>query len=400
MSILKMQQGGYVPAADNTARKPVNRYTKRYTGDREDLILKKDKDNKNVTIGAVTGKQYGESTPQSGAIELDNDTMMAVTGVGGAIRGGQALIPAILDEVTMGGRSILKGVGKKLNGYKVTVNGHSPFDLQKISNANKKAFAYHSKVNSPANIQKMRELDKANGNNDLITSLQSWNKKFKDNPENPLNISMENFDDNLLNGQAGVTQVGEQNRAAEALRLNKSYDEVNKAKALNQPYGDRYVTLSKKLSKQKYYDVIAHEGKHDRTGGYALIGDTQKNDIQRAFKSESEFVNGKLNNNPSLSNNELNILAEEHEYLTIPTEVDAHLGTNLKDELVNTEVLKNVTDDVTPQMLNYAMVDSPTMSRYAGLIKDRNAFADMINRLTYTGTGIGTGYSKLKSNNK
>jgi hypothetical protein len=71
-------------------------------------------------------KSYVDKQPQSGAIELDNNTMTAMMGVGAAMKMGQAFIPAVLDEVTMGGSSLAKGLTK--NAYKLNPYRYKPAD--------------------------------------------------------------------------------------------------------------------------------------------------------------------------------------------------------------------------------------------------------------------------------
>lgn len=357
-------------------------------------------------------QRFAKKQPASGAVELDNTTMTAMMGVGIGMRFGQPFLASLADEVTMGGASLGKGLIKglkRLSPIKIKTTNNPDADfiafqtrLDRTKIANKEALIYHAKVNSPENIKKMEALDLENGNNNLIISLKNWNKKFTEHSADPLNISVRKLDpdDRLLgrepSGISGENRNPFNYRAHLEMNSGLSEEGIDRAVAIAQRHEDRFVHLNKTLDPSDYKHTVPHEGKHDRTGGNTLVSKSIKKDKDDAFWSDEEMTINNLNLNSSLTTNELDQLNTSYSYLTTDTEIDAYLGTNFKDELVEAGLIKNVTDDITTRKLyslplHAAIKELPTFRKYSGFIRNDKAFVKMVNKLAYSGTGVGIG---------
>jgi len=95
-------------------------------------------------------EKYGTSEyPQSGQIDIDNtyDPVMLAAGVGMSVKLGQRLLPAIIDELTMGGRSIVKGGINLAKGSRKATAGVNAFE--------KPAKTFNGNVDDLSNISNL-----------------------------------------------------------------------------------------------------------------------------------------------------------------------------------------------------------------------------------------------------
>ncbi len=355
------------------------------------------------------GTKIDPNNPQSGQIDLDNtfDPVFMAASAGGSLYSGaikatlRNTVGALADEVTMGGSSLLKGGAKLVKGSAKEIElsaGLKKFQehSDKTEFAKKEALAYYRKVNTPENIAKVKALDAANNNTDLMYSLNNWNKKFETNPGNPLSISITKLEPHSQLG--GRVPAGISGRTIDGNIASFSLQHtggMNQAKAdrlvaLWQRPKDRHIDIDTRIKTENYRNIITHEGKHDRTGGDALIGKTQKKDIEDAFYTDDEYIAEHLKFEKNATIDELNELNTNHEYYTTGTEVDAYLGTNFKDELVDAGLIGEVTDNISVDILNEAASRHlGVIDKYYHLIKDEDAFVKMVNKLAYAGTGVG-----------
>jgi len=130
------------------------------------------------------------------------------------------------------------------------------------------------------------------------------------------------------------------------------------------------------------YNVLSHELKHDITMGDTLLDQKTKDAIASVFKNNSD-VPFKYNKPNYLKDGRT-----EYEYLTTPTEFQAYLGTNLRDQLKNAGYINDVLDDLPLDILDKVNIKKiPVLERYLPLIADKRKLIKIINMTPYVGAG-------------
>ena len=262
----------------------------------------------------------------------------------------------------IGGRLI-----SRLANYKKLSNA------DKLKEAIKKGKAYIDEAADPRNLDRARKLDKRGTVKDvirqepLIRHLKTRSDMVSDNP---LNTSVRKL-------EGGV-------------RGRATY------------WPEKETALSSKLPLKAYEKVIAHEGKHFRTAGKMFISKPLKKQIKKGMFSRDDVYKVAVEKNKSFWNYPQygEDLMREHHYLSTPTEFDAFVGTNLKQELVDLGYINSVHDKVSSEVLKKAIESkkSSVLKRYNPFIKDYKEFRKALNMSTYGILPVAVGGKAIKQN--
>ena len=149
--------------------------------------------------------------------------------------------------------------------------------------------------------------------------------------------------------------------------------------------------LNRESPINRIYNVMSHEGKHSFTYSDDFIPKSYKDEIFDAIETSAEYFNNskkRLVDKGAFTESAHVDNINAHKYLSTPTEVQAFLGTNLKDELKHAKLINSIHDNVTIAMID-KLIDKGVLSSYKNIIKDKKKLVNLINKTPYAlGAGI------------
>jgi hypothetical protein len=309
----------------------------------------------------------------------------------------------------------------KLNALNKTINNFKPEYLEKLElpnidygqfikkpnyfipdafdkNLKKEAFNYQKITEDPRYIERAKNLDKE-FNTNFEEKLNQFHNKGNSENKNittkqqdyfPHNISTANEIPYEMDGEKlDALGISKNSYLGKMKFLSKEIDEnqINKFHP-----DDREIIINKKRGIDENIDTrgtIHHELKHNWT-----------NTLKDAPKYQDFLKEGVI---PKEANDFLP--RKNYDYYTNPTEIDAHLHTNFRDEMVKKGYLKDHFDNLTKDNLDKFIKENPN---YRGveeyfkpgkeIIYDRNKFINTFNKALPVAMFPGLYYLNQQSN--
>lgn len=253
-----------------------------------------------------------------------------------------------------------------------------------------KALSYQKLTQDPRYLERARNLDKEFGT-DFERKLELF-KQQGDKPQNIVTRQEDYFPFNITRRKelANPDALGVSERSLEGKfkLLNKLKTESGSSKFSP---NDRQVGILDAVTNPDQVErIIQHELKHHWT-------DVLKNNV----KYQDELSRGVVSESANTV-----LPRKDFHYLTDPTEIDAYLHTNLRNDLVNQGYLKDHFDTLTKDNLTDFITknrDSKLVQRYfkpgQELVYDKNQFINTFNKSLPVLAPVGLG-SLLYSYNK
>jgi hypothetical protein len=272
-----------------------------------------------------------------------------------------------------------KEVLKKLKTYDTP----SPF----AKDVRREAFKYQQLASDPRYLERVRNIDR-----DFGSRLEPLLEKFKaDGIENigqffPFNISIaDEIPYTKYNGeQIDVLGIsGLNNEGTLKKMLNEATESLNNYTEKINPSTDRYIEINEPRHVKGNIPArgtVHHELKHHWTNAL-LDNESYADELKKLVVPEesNQFLPRK-----------------DYEYFSKPTEIDAHVMTNMRDEMVKRRYLKDHFDELTKDKLNDFILkekDYRGVQEYFSpgreMIFDRSKFVNFFNKYGLPSTVIG-----------
>jgi hypothetical protein len=258
----------------------------------------------------------------------------------------------------------------------------------------REALEYQQLTRDPRYLERVQRIDQDFGSK-LEPLLNSFNSSVAEDSGKffPFNISIE---DEIIDpthgsvmGVAGLTEAG-----SKKLKKQKepSFWPFNRNRNSLQidPATDRYVKISERAHVKDGEPVrgtVHHELKHHWTNS---LLDADNQNYGQGLKS---FIAPRSSVVSDPRNFDAN---RDYTYLSTPTEVDAHLMTNIRDEMVKRNYLKDHFDELSETKLDDFLSkekDYRGLQEYFNpgreMIFDRSKFVDFFNKYGLPSTVIG-----------
>ncbi len=150
-----------------------------------------------------------------------------------------------------------------------------------------------------------------------------------------------------------------------------------------------FINITNKTNPTQAGQILEHEYNHMLTQGESNFSEKYKTYIRNIFLSDKEIKSLK-------GQSEYEMLFREpykgapliYKYLTSPAEVNAYLGTNFRNDLVNNGVIENFYDKIDEQMIelspqlknsNCNKENTPIYKIYLSIIKDKKKLLNWLN---------------------
>ena len=264
-------------------------------------------------------------------------------------------------------------------------NTPSPF----AKDVRREAFKYQQLASDPRYLERVKNIDR-----DFGSKLEPLLNQFKnDEIENvsqyfPFNISVADRIPYSYGGDE-VDVLGISGLNTEGFikdKLNKKAKRISKIT----PSTDRYIEINEPRHIKENIPArgtVHHELKHHWTNA---LNDPENKNYSQALKNL-------ISRRSELGIDPRDVTANQnYNYLSSPTEVDAYLMTNLRDDMVNRGYLKDHFDELTEDKLNDFILkekDIRDVKEYFSpgreMIFDRSKFVDFFNKYGLPSTVIG-----------
>ena len=284
--------------------------------------------------------------------------------------------------------------GETLKNVKID-NAPSPF-AQEIR---KEALAYQDLTRDPRYLERVRRIDKDYGSK-LEPLLESFNRSQVEESEKflPFNISIEDRisskgtnspSESDPMGVSGLTESGRRKFEKSKWALPWPFN-IGSNKLKIDPATDRYITIGEKSHMRTGEPVgptVHHELKHHWTN--AMMGN-QNYDYRLGLKNLIAPRSKVVTDPKDATAN------QDYNYFSYGTEVDAHLMTNLRDEMVKRGYLKDHFDELSEGKLNDFLSeerDYRGVREYFNpskpMVANKSKFVDFFNKYGLPSTVIG-----------
>lgn len=192
------------------------------------------------------------------------------------------------------------------------------------------------------------------------------------------------------------------------------FDLINDPNYYAKAKSRNYAVVKDNLTNDQLYHIVSHEDKHIKdiaanTIRYNATTDIEKaahnviapnfsndrriNTIKDYYKAYEEGMFYALDELPEEQRNLYaktmgkNSTRTLYDYYTTPTEIESHVMTNMRDDMVNKGYLSDQWDELTLRKLNDYFSnleeDEKSFNFYKNTIKDKNKFIDRFNEATY-----------------
>jgi hypothetical protein len=261
----------------------------------------------------------------------------------------------------------------------------------------REALDYQQLTRDPRYLERVRRIDLDFGSN-MESLLNSFNRsETADGKFFPFNISVVDeipagdqytFDSSM--GVSGLTDAGFKKFSQPGWKMPWPFNRSHRNALPIDPATDRYVQIAEKahlVGNQPARGTVQHELKHHWTN--ALLDANNQNYGQglKSFIAPRRSV---------VADPRDQIANKNYNYLSGSTEVDAHLMTNLRDEMVKRGYLKDHFDELSEGKLNDFLSEERD---YRGVIEyfnpskpmvaDKSKFVDFFNKYGLPSTVIG-----------
>lgn len=150
-----------------------------------------------------------------------------------------------------------------------------------------------------------------------------------------------------------------------------------------------FINVTNKADPEQLVQILRHEYNHMVTEGESNFSSKYKKYIRNIFLSNKELKSLK-------GQSEYEFLFEEpykgagpiYKYLTSPAEINAYIGTNLRDDLLSNGIIKNIYDKIDMGMIegspklknsNCARSKTPVYKIYLSIVKDKKELINWLN---------------------
>lgn len=284
--------------------------------------------------------------------------------------------------------------GEALKNVKID-NTPSPF----AEEVRKEALAYQALTRDPRYLERVKRIDKDFGSK-LEPLLESFNRNQPEGSEKflPFNISIEDRisskgtnSPNELDplGVSALTESGRRKFEKSKWALPWPFN-IGSDKLKIDPATDRYITIGEKSHMQTGEPVgptVHHELKHHWTN--AMAGN-QNYDYRLGLKNLIAPRSKVVTDPKDVTAN------QNYKYFSYGTEVDAHLMTNLRDEMVKRGYLKDHFDELSEEKLNdflFEERDYRGVGEYFNpskpMVANKSKFVDFFNTYGLPSTVVG-----------
>ena len=285
--------------------------------------------------------------------------------------------------------------GEALKNVKID-NTPSPF-AKDIRDA---ALEYQQLTRDPRYLERVRRIDKDYGSK-LEPLLESFNRNQPEGSERylPFNISIEDKisskgtnspnESNPL-GVSGLTESGRRKFEKSKWELPWPFNIGSSDRLKIDPTTDRYITIGEESIMREGEPVrgtVHHELKHHWTN--AMMGN-QNYDYKRGLKDLIAPRSKVVTDPRDVTAN------QDYKYYSHGTEVDAHLMTNLRDEMVKRGYLKDHFDELSEEKLNdflFEERDYRGVGEYFNpskpMVANKSKFVDFFNTYGLPSTVVG-----------
>jgi N-acetyl-anhydromuramyl-L-alanine amidase AmpD/LysM repeat protein len=274
--------------------------------------------------------------------------------------------------------------GQVLKNIKID-NTPSPF----AKDVRREAFKYQQLASDPRYLERVKNIDR-----DFGSRLEPLLNQFKnDEIENvgqyfPFNISVADRIPYSYGGDE-VDVLGISGLNANGMLKKKMSDGLKYPEKIK-PSTDRYIEINEPRHIKENIPArgtVHHELKHHWTNA---LNDPENKNYSQALKNL-------ISRRSELGIDPRDVTANQnYNYLSSPTEVDAYLMTNLRDDMVNRGYLKDHFDELTEDKLNDFILkekDIRDVKEYFSpgreMIFDRSKFVDFFNKYGLPSTVIG-----------
>ena len=319
---------------------------------------------------------------------------------------GRFAVDMATDPTTWTGAGVVKNMNKVKPQQFIDLNANVNTAVKAAQTYRKPAREYINLVSSDKSMERARLLDKEHGTK-FSEVIPEWKRNLQnsDGITTAYNIKPFNQEEFVKHGDSGgfsgYTDESFNNMLSDKRKME--FENFSKTNQFRDFTLDEYLNNSKYDKLQKYdriirinpnasknhtlKNTIPHELKHDLTHGNALLTDSYKESQRKFLKSREDFHK---TNSEKFSGG----FEDAYDYYSNPTELDAYLSTNMRQQMVDKKILTGHFDNLNEEQLDKYLKSKGKNKRAAlNVIGDkpeqRKAFVEWFNKaLPAAGTGV------------